>query len=217
MNPIFNKITDILIILALPAVYAFISNRPYAEAFGFSIAGGLVGTLIYIAIMRIPALMRYGAEQSGLRKYAMGCILFAFFGVPTFAKQSNEARTQAEVDFVIGQELGKAQSACRLANYTKRNYCPDFETPKEMDLACSNKLAKYVPAGKMPEMEQIFLSDRYKKEIQMLYRQIDHGFKTGKANDLPLRSICQQYESFVSDTYKTSIKAIESNIARLSK
>lgn len=217
MNPIVNKFIDISIILALPVLYSLASGKPYAEALGASLAGGLFGMLIYHLINKLPPIKRYGIEQSALRKYAIGCVLFASIGIPSFVTQANEDRQQEEVKYAIGAEIGKARGACEAAKYIKNRYCPDFVIHSEMEIACSTNFADHIPASIKDEVDRIFGSDKFKGEVRMMQNKTDEGFSIGKNKAIPLSELCQQYEMFVSDTYKKSLAEIASNSAKLTR
>lgn len=215
MNPIVNKFIDISVIFALPALYSLASGRPYAEALGTSMAGGLFGMLIYHAINKLPAVKRYGIEQSALRKYAIGCILFASIGIPLFVMQANEDKQQEEIKGAIGVEVGKARGACEAANYMKKQYCPEFVIRREMEIACSTNFSDNIPASIKDEVDRIFSSERFKGEVRMIQSKTDEGFNIGKSKAIPRSELCRQYEMFVSDTYKKSLAEMASNSAKL--
>lgn len=217
MNPVVNKFIDISVILALPVLYSLASGKSYAEALGTSLAGGLFGMLIYHLINKLPAIKRYGIEQSALRKYAIGCVLFASIGIPSFVTQANEDRQQEEVKGAIGAEIGKARGACEAAKYMKSRYCPDFVIQREMEIACSTNFADHIPASIKDEVNRIFSSERFKGEVRMIQSKTDEGFNIGKSKAIPLSELCRQYEMFVSDTYKKSLAEIASNSAKLEK
>lgn len=215
MSPMVNKFIDVSVILALPVLYSLFSDKPYAEALGASMAGGILGMLIYLAINKLPAIKRYGVEQSALRKYAIGCVLFSAIGIPSFITQANENRQQDEVMGTIGAEIGKARGACEAANYLKKKYCPDFVIQSEMIIACSNNFSEHVPASIKGEIDRIFSSEKFKGEVRMIQGKTDEGFNIGRSKAIPLNELCQQYEIFVSDSYKKSLAEIASNSAKL--
>ena len=217
MNPIAHKFIDISVILALPVLYSLASGKPYAEALGASTAGGLFGMLIYHAITKLPTVKRYGIQQSAPRKYAIGCVLFASIGIPSFVTQANEDRQQEEVKGAIGAEIGKARGACEAANHMKKQYCPDFVIQREMEIACSTNFSDHIPASIKDEVDRIFSSERFKGEVRMIQSKTDEGFNIGKSKAIPQNELCRQYEMFVSDTYKKSLAAIASNSAKLTK
>lgn len=217
MNPIVNKFIDIGIILALPVLYSLASGKPYPEALGASMAGGLFGMLIYYAINKLPAFKRYGLEQSALRKYAIGCVLFAFIGVPSIVTQANEDRQQDEAKASIGAEIGKARGACEAANYMKKQYCPDFVVQREMEIACSTNFSDHIPASIKDEVDRIVNSESFWGEVRKIQSKTDEGFNVGKSKAIPLNELCRQYETFVNDTYKRSLAGITSNSAKLKR
>lgn len=211
MTPTVNRIVDIGVILLLPILYSLASGKPYAEALGASLAGGLFGMLIYHLIL----MKRYGFEQPALRRYAIGCVLFAVIGVPSFVKQANEDRQNEEIREAIGVEIGKARVACGTASYAKKQYCPDFIIQREMETTCSTNFAGLVPPSIKEEIDRIFSSERFKGEIRMIQNKTDEGFSIGKSKAIPLNEFCRQYEMFVSDTYKKSISEIALHSAKL--
>ncbi|MDP2407112.1 MAG: hypothetical protein U1D36_13660 [Hydrogenophaga sp.] len=215
MSPVINKSIDVSVILALPVLYSLASGKPYAEALGASMAGGLLGMLIYLSINKIPAVKRYGIEQSALRKYAIGCVLFAVIGIPSFVTQANEGRQQEEIKSAIGAGIGKARGACEAANYMKKQYCPGFVIQKEIEIACSTNFSEYIPASIKGEVDRIFSSEKFRGEVRMIQGNTDEGFNIGKSKAIPLNELCRQYEMFVSDTYEKSLAEIASNSAKL--
>lgn len=217
MNPTINKFIDISVILALPVLYSLASGKPYAEALGASMAGGLIGMFIYFAINKLPAVKRYGIEQSALRKFAIGCVLFAAIGIPSFVTQATEDRKQEAVKSAIGAEIGKARGACEVANYMKKQYCPDFVIQREMEIACSTNFSEHIPASIKGEVDRIFSSEKFRGEVRMIQGKIDESFNTGKSKAIPENELCQQYEIFVSDTYKKSLAELASNSSKLKK
>lgn len=217
MNPSINKLIDIVVILCLPVIYCLASGKPYVEALGASMAGGLFGILIYLAINKLPVVKRYDFEQSPLRKYAIGCVLFAVIGVPLFVMQANVDRQQEEVKAAIGAEIGKAHGVCVAAKYIKKQYCPDFAIQREMEIACSSNFSEYIPASIKGDVDGIFSSEKFSGEVRMIQDKTDEGFNIGKSKAIPLKERCQQYETFVSDTYKKALVEIASNSAKLKK
>ena len=217
MNPIINKFIDISVTLALPVLYSLASGKPYAEALGASMAGGLFGMLIYFAINKLPTVKRYGIEQSALRKYAIGCVLFSAIGIPSFVTRANEDRQQEEIKGAIGSEIGKARGACEAAKYMKKQYCPDFVIQREMEIACATNFSEHIPASIKGEADRIFSLEKFRGEVRMIQGKTDEGFNIGNSKAIPLHELCRQYEMFVSDTYKKSLAEIASNSAKLKK
>lgn len=217
MNPIVNKFIDISVILAVPVLYSLVSGIPYAQALGASLVGGLFGMLIYHLINKLPSIKRYGIEQTALRKYAIGCVLFASIGIPSFVTQANEDRHQKEVKYAIGTEIGKARGACEIAKHMKSRHCPDFVIQREMEIACSTNFAEHIPTSFKDEVDRIFNSEGFKSDVRMIQNKTDEGFSIGKSMEIPQSELCRQKEMLVNDTYKKSLTEIASNSEKLKK
>lgn len=212
-----NKLIDIGVILGLPVLYSLAGDKHYAEALGFSIGGGLLGMLFYAVIKKLPAIKRYEVDQTELRKYAIGCVLFSVIGIPSFAMKANEDRQNKETKGAIYEEIGKVGAICVAANHTKKQYCPDIVIEKEMEIDCSTNFSKHIPASIKTEVDQILNSDKFKAQFGMTTRITDEAFSIGKSNAIPLPELCQKYQALFIDTYKSSLKNIESNIENLKK
>lgn len=165
---------------------------------------------VYEGVYKFVLAKRYGIDQTKLRRYVVGCILFSLVGIPTFVSQAKTDKQQDEVKSAIATILGKADGACQAAIYTRRRYCSSFVISEDLQNACSTNLADIVPGTLKAEVDTLFSSERHKSEVLLLQRQVDNGFETGRKASVSKEVVCKRYEEFVENVYQTAVTEIGS-------
>ncbi len=203
-----DKFIDITVIFLVPLAYSIIANGNYAEALGFSVFGGLLGMLFYQAIYKWYISKRLSITQTTLRRYAIGTVLFALIGIPSFVSQVNERREYGKLEGLIGSLLGKAHGACEMASYIRGRYCANFVLTKEMDASCKSNLADVTPSSVKAEFEGVIVKSQYRAMVQDLKQKVDDGFAVIDKNGVKIEDACSKYQEFVTTTFKSAVDEI---------
>jgi len=217
MNQTDNKIVDFSIILALPVFYSLASGKAYAEALGFSIAGGLFGMLIYHLIYRLLLVKRYNFEQSAFRRYTIGCILFAAIGIPSFINQANEDSQRQKVESAIGFAIGEALTICETSRYIKNQFCSDFFLQQKMKNSCLANLEPFIPANMNSGMNNLIHSEKYQEMISSGKEGVDKGIALAREKGTPIADRCKNLETAMNVLYTEKLLKIKLNAEKLKK
>ena len=193
-----DKLVSLSIIAATAAAYSISTEMKYAEAFVFSVVGGALGYPIFYVIDRFVLKGIY-INTSAWLKYAISIAIISAIGIPFQQNLKGRQAAEKELEFTIGDSIGKIILSCKIYQNSMKKYCPSQKINLTISSLCSEQL--YVPHKMRDEVNKIYASQRFLATIQEAETTLEASYNSARQlaefnND----TYCQALELLLSET-----------------